>query len=352
MRRSSGALRHLVVDEGVVEADRRRLVARVGVDDPREARPIGGGEAHRAGLAARIERRALEREGVDRAAGAADRDDLGMGGRVVRGGDLVPALGEQACRGGRSRPRTGRPRRPAMCSRESATARARWRRSSGERRHAGRPSDADRQSAERGSAMTLALGEELGRDGGRDDGGLLAARCRGRPIGQASACDRARAMPSARKRFSKRARFVVDCRSGRRRGTARRERRGRDGEVERMLDASSRARRRQVALWRSRRPDLPCRIGHDIGGDVRREGVVPAIDPARPRRAAAPAPGRARARHGRRRRGASVRAALLAGSGRGKSRQVVRHRRRRRSRSAASRVRRSIGRGRGREPAR
>src|SRR3954454_10282165 len=54
----------------------------------------GGDGAHRTRLAARIKHRALEREGLDRPAGAADRDHLGMRGRVVRGGDLVPAFSE------------------------------------------------------------------------------------------------------------------------------------------------------------------------------------------------------------------------------------------------------------------
>ncbi len=51
-------LRNLVVDEGVVEADGRGFAAGVGVDDAVDARPEGGGEAHRAGLAGRVERRA------------------------------------------------------------------------------------------------------------------------------------------------------------------------------------------------------------------------------------------------------------------------------------------------------
>src|SRR5688572_1881328 len=41
----------LVVEEGVVEADRRRVVAPRRVPDAVDARPIGGGKAHRARLA-------------------------------------------------------------------------------------------------------------------------------------------------------------------------------------------------------------------------------------------------------------------------------------------------------------
>ena len=57
-----GILRHLVVDESVVEADRRSVISRIRVDDPGDSRPVGRSEAHRPGLAARVQRRTFEAE--------------------------------------------------------------------------------------------------------------------------------------------------------------------------------------------------------------------------------------------------------------------------------------------------
>ena len=209
MRRLSGAFGDLVVDESVVEADRGRLVARVGVDDPGETRPIGGGEAHRAGLAARIEHRALEREGVDRAAGAADRDHLGMSGRVVRRGDLVPAFGEHSGRGGRSRPRTGRPRRPAMCSRDERDGAREMAAVFLGRELIRRPFDAP--ASRRLSAMRSRSARSWAATDAAITAGSLPRDAAARRSGRRARRMRSAAMPSARKRFSKRARFVFDA---------------------------------------------------------------------------------------------------------------------------------------------
>ena len=117
--------------------------------------------------------------------------------------------------------------------------------------------------------------------------------CRGsaaRRSGRRARAMRSAAMPSSRKRFSNRARFVFDPISPTIREPAG-ERLGRDGEVERMVmghHQHERVRRRSADLGgRIVRVDWAC-----IGGNVRRKGIVPGVDPARSRRAAAPAPGR------------------------------------------------------------
>ena len=71
----------LVVDERVVEPGAGGVVPGVGVDEAVDARPVGGRQAHRAGLAAAVQHAALEAKRGQLPAGAADRDDLGVGRR-------------------------------------------------------------------------------------------------------------------------------------------------------------------------------------------------------------------------------------------------------------------------------
>src|SRR5262249_9391186 len=80
----------------VVEADARGVGAGAGVIDAVEPRPVDGGEAHWAGLAARIDLAAGKIERSERPARFGDRDDLGMRGRIVGGGDAIAALGQDA----------------------------------------------------------------------------------------------------------------------------------------------------------------------------------------------------------------------------------------------------------------
>jgi hypothetical protein len=83
----------LVVEEGVVEAGGCGVGSGVAVVDGAEARPVDGGEAHGAGLAAGVDLTAGEGEGVELRAGTADGYDLRVGGWVVAGGDEVGADG-------------------------------------------------------------------------------------------------------------------------------------------------------------------------------------------------------------------------------------------------------------------
>ncbi len=123
IRRSRGQA-DLVVDEGVVEPGGGGILAGGTVDDRVHARPVGRGQAHRARLAARVERAALEQEGAQRRAGRADRGDLGMGGGVVRGRDPVAALADRPF--GRPHGRAERPApRATIPSRPTSTARRR-----------------------------------------------------------------------------------------------------------------------------------------------------------------------------------------------------------------------------------
>src|SRR5579885_1686588 len=87
-------LAELAIDGVVVEADRGGIGPRVGVVDAVEPRPVDGPQAHGTGLAAGIEIAAREAEAAGRPAGFADRDDLGMGGRIVGRGHPVEALGD------------------------------------------------------------------------------------------------------------------------------------------------------------------------------------------------------------------------------------------------------------------
>src|SRR6516164_4246510 len=82
----------LTVNELVVEADVCRLGPRVGVIDAPQSRPIDCAEAHRAGLAARVDVAVRQVERAQQRAGTANGHNLGMRGRVVVGRDLVPAF--------------------------------------------------------------------------------------------------------------------------------------------------------------------------------------------------------------------------------------------------------------------
>ena len=125
--------------------------------------------------------------------------------------------------------------------------------------------------------MRFAFGEELGRDRGRDHGGLLAADLRH--------ADRAGERLHALGRDAELAEALLEARPLRLRPDQpdkrepAGERLGRDGEVERMVMGHHQHER---VRWRS--ADLGGRIvGLDwarIGGNVRREGILPGIDPA------------------------------------------------------------------------
>ena len=84
----------LLVEDGVVEAAGGGILTAGGIDDAVDAGPVQRAEAHRAGLAARVDGAAAQVEAVERGAGGADGDDLGVGGGVLGGGDAVHALGD------------------------------------------------------------------------------------------------------------------------------------------------------------------------------------------------------------------------------------------------------------------
>src|SRR5205807_666665 len=84
----------LAIDEIVIEADLRRIAARVGIIDALDARPVDRAEAHRARLAVRVDVAAFEAEGLELGAGAADRGYLSMAGAIVGRGNLIPAFGD------------------------------------------------------------------------------------------------------------------------------------------------------------------------------------------------------------------------------------------------------------------
>src|SRR5271165_4174933 len=83
--------RYLGIDEVVVETDVRGVLAGVAVIHGRNARPVYRRQAHRARLAARIERAIGQLEDGELPAGLADRDDFRVRRRIARGGDLVAA---------------------------------------------------------------------------------------------------------------------------------------------------------------------------------------------------------------------------------------------------------------------
>jgi len=83
---------HFAVNESIVEADLRRFDPRVGIVDTPQACPIDRAEAHRAGLAARVDVAVRQVERAKQRAGSANGYDLGMRGRVIARRDLIPAL--------------------------------------------------------------------------------------------------------------------------------------------------------------------------------------------------------------------------------------------------------------------
>src|SRR6266849_9124965 len=84
--------RHFAIDELIVEADRRRLLAGVREIESAKSRPVDGAKAHRARLATRIDLAIRQMESAELRTGATDSDDFGVGGRVAGRGDLVPTF--------------------------------------------------------------------------------------------------------------------------------------------------------------------------------------------------------------------------------------------------------------------
>src|SRR5260370_32752230 len=85
--------RHFAIDELIVEADCRCLLAGVRVIERAESGPIDGAQAHRARLATRIDLAIRQMESAGLRAGATDGDDFGVGGGVAGRGDLVATFG-------------------------------------------------------------------------------------------------------------------------------------------------------------------------------------------------------------------------------------------------------------------
>ena len=83
-----------VVDEAVVEAGIGGVVSRAREYDAGRARPVQRPQAHGARLAAAVDLATVQLEGAQRFAGVADRDDLGVGSRVVGGRHEVRARGQ------------------------------------------------------------------------------------------------------------------------------------------------------------------------------------------------------------------------------------------------------------------
>lgn len=84
----------LFVNERVVETRFRGFVAGIRIKDPVGSRPVDGAEAHGAGFAAGVDVTAGELEGAQAAAGIANGDHFGVGGRVVGRGHAVGATAD------------------------------------------------------------------------------------------------------------------------------------------------------------------------------------------------------------------------------------------------------------------
>lgn len=82
------------VEEGVVEAGVGGVFCSVAEVDGAAARPVERGEAHGAGFAGGVNVAAGELKVVERAAGLAYGDHLGVGRGVECGGDLVGSAGD------------------------------------------------------------------------------------------------------------------------------------------------------------------------------------------------------------------------------------------------------------------
>lgn len=78
----------------VAEADGGGFGPAVGEDDAFDVRPVGRGQAHRAGFAGGVERAAGQVEVAECRAGAADGADFSMRCRVAVGDDAVPVFGD------------------------------------------------------------------------------------------------------------------------------------------------------------------------------------------------------------------------------------------------------------------
>ena len=86
--------RDLGVKLRVIETRECGVAAVCGKDDAIQACPAGGGEAHRARFAARVEDAAREAEGLYRRRRRTDRDDLGVRGRVVDTRHAIPTTAD------------------------------------------------------------------------------------------------------------------------------------------------------------------------------------------------------------------------------------------------------------------
>ena len=79
------------VQKRVVESHRGGVLAREGVVNPFQPRPVDGRQTHGARLATGVDFRATEMITAKVAAGVADGDDLGVRRRVVGGSHLIAA---------------------------------------------------------------------------------------------------------------------------------------------------------------------------------------------------------------------------------------------------------------------
>lgn len=82
---------HLVVQECIIEADACGIGGAIAEKDRLAARPVKGGQAHGAGLAACVDFAAIELKLAEDLAGVTNGNDLRVCGGVVGGGDLVGA---------------------------------------------------------------------------------------------------------------------------------------------------------------------------------------------------------------------------------------------------------------------
>src|SRR6266498_5564405 len=79
-------------NESIIKPDLRRLGSRIRVVNAPQSRPIDRAEAHRAGLATRVNVAVWQVERAKQRTGAANGYDLGMRGRVVARRNLIPAF--------------------------------------------------------------------------------------------------------------------------------------------------------------------------------------------------------------------------------------------------------------------
>src|SRR5258707_4007440 len=84
--------RNFAVNEPIIKPDLRRLGPRISVVNTPQSRPIDRAEAHRAGLATRVDVAVWQVKRAKQRTGAANGYDLGMRGRVVARRNLIPAF--------------------------------------------------------------------------------------------------------------------------------------------------------------------------------------------------------------------------------------------------------------------